>query len=256
MSKIIGVTVGTPLSASTIREKIKPVMSVNGVVADENGNVEVNSVTSWNDLTDKPFYQDAIDIFPERTITIGETESATTLRPSVELSIDKNYVVVWNGVEYSCSPFKTDNFGAEDAVFLGNPGGLGGEDNGMPFIIASSVSFDNTMVFADSGNHTLQIIEGSGFIQPIHPKFLPGEVPVVKTATVGQTIAVKAVDENGKPTEWEAVDMPSAINGKDGKDGQDGYTPVKGTDYWTDDDKRDIVNDVLNALPMWEGGSF
>ncbi|MDY5611840.1 hypothetical protein [Dysosmobacter sp.] len=28
-------------------------------------------------------------------------------------------------------------------------------------------------------------------------------------ASVGQVIAVKAVDENGKPTEWEAVDMPS-----------------------------------------------
>lgn len=28
------------------------------------------------------------------------------------------------------------------------------------------------------------------------------------TAEVGQTIVVKAVDENGKPTEWEAVDLP------------------------------------------------
>lgn len=30
-------------------------------------------------------------------------------------------------------------------------------------------------------------------------------IPVIRTATVGQTIAVKAVDENGKPTKWEAV---------------------------------------------------
>lgn len=29
------------------------------------------------------------------------------------------------------------------------------------------------------------------------------------TAKVGQTIVVKAVDETGKPTEWEAVDLPS-----------------------------------------------
>lgn len=29
------------------------------------------------------------------------------------------------------------------------------------------------------------------------------------TAEVGQTIVVKAVDDNGKPTEWEAVDLPS-----------------------------------------------
>ena len=31
-------------------------------------------------------------------------------------------------------------------------------------------------------------------------------VPVPATATVGQTIVVKSVDENGKPTAWEAVD--------------------------------------------------
>lgn len=30
------------------------------------------------------------------------------------------------------------------------------------------------------------------------------------TASVGQTIVVKVIDENGKPTEWEAVDMPDA----------------------------------------------
>jgi hypothetical protein len=31
----------------------------------------------------------------------------------------------------------------------------------------------------------------------------------VATATIGQTIVVKAVDENGRPTEWEAVNMPT-----------------------------------------------
>lgn len=46
MSKIIGVTVGTPLSPSLIKEKIKPVTSVNGVEADENGNVEVKTPSS------------------------------------------------------------------------------------------------------------------------------------------------------------------------------------------------------------------
>lgn len=34
-------------------------------------------------------------------------------------------------------------------------------------------------------------------------------LPIVNTATVGQTIRVSAVDENGQPTEWEAVDMAS-----------------------------------------------
>ena len=33
-------------------------------------------------------------------------------------------------------------------------------------------------------------------------------VPAVPTAQLGQTIVVKSVDDNGKPTEWECVDTP------------------------------------------------
>lgn len=36
-----------------------------------------------------------------------------------------------------------------------------------------------------------------------------GAVPAPMIATVGQTVVVKAVDENGVPTEWEAADLPS-----------------------------------------------
>lgn len=38
-------------------------------------------------------------------------------------------------------------------------------------------------------------------------------IPVPSTAEVGQTIVVKAVDENGKPTEWEAADALSDSDG-------------------------------------------
>lgn len=38
-------------------------------------------------------------------------------------------------------------------------------------------------------------------------------IPIPQTASVGQVIAVKAVDGNGKPTEWEAVDIPSGGGG-------------------------------------------
>ena len=38
--------------------------------------------------------------------------------------------------------------------------------------------------------------------------------------------------------------------------GDKGYTPQKGTDYWTAADQQSIVDDVLAALPTWEGGSY
>lgn len=49
-----------------------------------------------------------------------------------------------------------------------------------------------------------------GYVEFTYPHATPiekGTVPVIQTATVGQTIVVKAVDEDGKPTEWEAADM-------------------------------------------------
>ena len=50
-------------------------------------------------------------------------------------------------------------------------------------------------------------------------------IPNPSTASVGQTIVVKSVNENGQPTEWEAVDIPT-------------------------------VDDILAALPAWEEGSY
>ena len=40
--------------------------------------------------------------------------------------------------------------------------------------------------------------------------------------------------------------------GPQGIQGADGYTPVKGTDYWTETDKQEIINEVLAALPAAE----
>lgn len=46
-------------------------------------------------------------------------------------------------------------------------------------------------------------------------------------------------------------------NGSDvGLKGDKGDTPVKGTDYWTEADKAEIVADTLAALPTWTGGSY
>ena len=58
------------------------------------------------------------------------------------------------------------------------------------------------------------------------------------------------------PEQLEALRGPQGPQGEQGPRGADGHTPVKGTDYWTADDQQAIVNDVLAALPTWEGGSY
>lgn len=71
---------------------------------------------------------------------------------------------------------------------------------------------------------------------------------VTKSHTHANKAALdKLSDSNGK----------LQYNGSDvGLKGTDGYTPVKGTDYWTESDKAEIVNDTLAALPTWTGGSY
>ena len=44
--------------------------------------------------------------------------------------------------------------------------------------------------------------------------------------------------------------------GPAGPAGKDGYSPVKGVDYWTEEDKAEIINDILNVIPESEGASF
>lgn len=48
--KIIGVTVCTPMSPSFLKDKLNPVTSVNGVTADENGNVEITTPDSGGNV--------------------------------------------------------------------------------------------------------------------------------------------------------------------------------------------------------------
>lgn len=69
--------------------------------------------------------------------------------------------------------------------------------------------------------------------------------------------------------EWREITTIMGAPGKDGEPGKDGHTPVKGVDYFdgqpgapgkdgedyilTEEDKAAIVQDVLTALPVYNG---
>ena len=60
--------------------------------------------------------------------------------------------------------------------------------------------------------------------------------------------------KDGAPGQQGPQGEPGAP-GAPGAPGQDGHTPVKGTDYWTETDKAEIVADVIAAIPGGGGGS-
>ena len=68
-------------------------------------------------------------------------------------------------------------------------------------------------------------VNTDGTVVPLDEKFIPDTIARTSTATVGQTIVVKSVDDNGVPTEWEAADMPERAQS---------YTATIGTS-WTED---------------------
>ena len=71
----------------------------------------------------------------------------------------------------------------------------------------------NGIYFVSQGGMFISSLSyGDIVVHKIDEKFIPdaiarkNDVPLPEFAQVGQTIVVKSVDENGKPTEWEAVD--------------------------------------------------
>lgn len=78
-------------------------------------------------------------------------------------------------------------------------------------------------------------------IKTLDPKYLPDISETVDTAV---TAALTEAKESGE------------FDGAPGTPGADGKTPIKGTDYYTEADKTEMVNRVLSALPTWTGGSY
>ena len=48
----------------------------------------------------------------------------------------------------------------------------------------------------------------------------------------------------------------AGVRGTEGPAGNDGYTPIKGTDYWTAEDRQGIIDDVLSFIPDGDEVSY
>ena len=88
------------------------------------------------------------------------------------------------------------------AICSGKEGTYEPNGDGMILTIPSS----GTYFAVFDATEYISLLITSPVVKPIDPKYLPEEVPAPSTAQVGQTIAVKSVDDSGKPTEWETKD--------------------------------------------------
>lgn len=64
------------------------------------------------------------------------------------------------------------------------------------------------------------------------------------------------IDETAEQLRSEITAGAKGEPGDPGKDGADGYTPVKGVDYFTAEDKEGIAEEVLEIIPATTAISF
>ena len=83
----------------------------------------------------------------------------------------------------------------------------------------------------------------------VNPRTKPESYVYTETEVLNYNTVMEKIDT------IELTPGPQGPQGAPGAPGQDGHTPVKGTDYWTETDKAEIVADVIAAIPGGGGGS-
>lgn len=173
----------------------------------ETGNGSLAGV-DW--LATKEVIQEGSVVFPEVTKSF---DGAMQFLSGVQMEIDPGlyYDVNWNGKIYTRQALVYDG-----ETYLGNGrvvfGSAAGDlpDTGEPFGIVYNGGANLMLKKANTTTESITLsisTAGEYRYNKMPAEYLPDGIAKVDTATVGQTIVVKSVDENGKPTEWEAADL-------------------------------------------------
>ena len=145
---------------------------------------------------------------------------------------------------YDCPPFNPNVHGHMEVFFTNDPNGVHPNEEGhkalAPYFynaLLEELALDESVVVSPGGSggsggavdiptalpnpHKLTFTgavtaeyDGSKEVTVKIPEGGSGGGIEVTGASVGQTIVVKAVDDNGKPTEWETADLPQGGGGE------------------------------------------
>lgn len=159
---------------------------------------------SWEDVTDKPFYEieGEKEILAETTITVDVGVGETTA-PLIGLTAGAAYRIVWNGTEYTDTAVEASLMGYR-AIVVGNTALVGGENSGnYPFLLGDAVEIGMGYFVAEdknAGSHTVAIYQDTTVIKPLDPKFLPVAVAVDLTAFESEGIIVETYADGSTVT--------------------------------------------------------
>lgn len=72
-------------------------------------------------------------------------------------------------------------------------------------------------------------------------------------------VGVDDVNQDVESTESEGINVITLIltdGRRESFNVRNGRTPIRGVDYWTEEDKTEIINDILNVIPEAEEAKF
>ena len=135
----------------------------------------------------------------------------------------------------------TDATGTTTAqVYNGSNGlpGADGQDGFSPTVEVTDTETGVLLTITDStGTKTATVNDGvAGPQGPQGPQGIQGEK--------GNPFTYADFTQE----QLSALTGPQGPAGKDGVNGQDGHTPIKGTDYWTESDKTEIITEAASAV--------
>ena len=162
---------------------------------------------SFEELTDKPFVEGMGELLYSQTVTFDtDNDSVKLAKISLTPKIDVVYWMDINGVLHKCHWEKS---GVSYDLY---------DTEGNKWMQKNTLA---TYLYGQTaGTYAYNLYESSE-IQMLDPKYIPANVAkksdiptgggsggtsIDVTAEVGQTIVVKEIDANGKPTKWESAD--------------------------------------------------
>jgi len=157
-------------------------------------------VSSWNDLTDKPFGEETgmVEVLPETTVT-GEAGYELIIPNIIDVTVGATYIVTHNGVDYEQVGQAIDVDGIS-AVGFGDLTNFGGTGNGEPFTmiifpadIAPQMGVGGMLVNADgSTSATISITTEGTVITPIEGKYLPKGTPWIEEGEMVEIVNINS----------------------------------------------------------------
>lgn len=167
-------------------ENLKPITRMEMFLKEFGGGGSGGSgggVSSWNDLTDKPFFEEKTELIAETSIETAQSTMlphflyVAELPTAVDFTEGQTYEVVFNGESY---------ISVCDNGLVGNKAIFGeGEDTGEPFMLLVAEE-PNFLITLSEMHANVAVYEYN--IKRVDKKFVPSEIPVY--GTLGDVVSI------------------------------------------------------------------